>query len=69
MNYRRKVYMFKYLAYRDEWKMSKTYVSAYQCQKGAEEFIKNGTPINFYVAELDWKCVEQVYNINTITEG
>ena len=49
--------------------MSKTYVSAYQCQKGAEEFIKNGTPINFYVAELDWKCVEQVYNINTITEG
>ena len=69
MNYRKKVYMFKHLGYRDKWKMSKTYVSAYQCQKGAEEFIKKGTPVNFYVAELDWKCVEQVYNINTITEG
>ena len=68
MNRRKKAYMFKYLCYK-EWAMSKTYVSAYQCQKGAEEFIKKGTPVNFYVAELDWKCVEQVYNINTITEG
>ena len=69
MNYRKKVYMFKYQGYRDKWVMSKTYVSAYQCQKSADELIKKGIHVEFYEAELDWKCVEQVYNINTITEG
>lgn len=66
----KKVYMFRHrrVGY-TLWSDSKVYVSAYQCQKAADEMTRwNKTEVEFYESEISWNKVGKIYNKNTVKE-
>lgn len=69
----KKVYMFRYRTFGDvAWADSKVYVSAYQCQKAADEMTRrwsrHHTEIEFYESEISWNKVDKIYNKNNVKE-
>jgi len=66
----KKVYMFRHrLLGEVAWADSKVYVSAYQCQKAADElprWNRRSVEVEFYESEISWNKVDKIYNKNNV---